>query len=137
MPVGEVQRRRRGAEGNLAVARRPLSRLASLAVAVAAAALLAFPSGALAAGHMAGVQSHVLWSNVSLDEMDRQLDEIKAAHAPITRVDVGWSSIEHRYKGDVDHWYLDRLDHLRRGAPWRGIKLPPNPFPPPCRASRA
>jgi hypothetical protein len=120
------------------MARRPPSRLASLAVAVAAAAaLFAFPSGALAAGHMAGVQSHVLWSNVSLDEMDRQLDEIKAAHAPITRVDVGWSSIEHRFKGDVDHWYLDRLDHLVEGAHARNIKLLLTLFATTCWASSA
>jgi polysaccharide biosynthesis protein PslG len=119
------------------VTRRPSSRLASLAVALAAAALIAVPAGAAAAPHMAGVQGHLLWANVSLGEMDRQLDEMRAANVAITRVDVGWSSIEHDHKGDVNHWYLDRLDHLVESAHARGIKLLLTLFQTPCWASTA
>jgi polysaccharide biosynthesis protein PslG len=117
--------------------RRSPSRLASLAAAFALAAALAVPAPAAAAPQMAGLQSHVLWANVDLAEMDRQLDELKAANAAITRVDVGWSSIEHDHKGDVNHWYLDRLDHLVEAANARGIKLLLTLFATPCWASTA
>jgi polysaccharide biosynthesis protein PslG len=117
--------------------RRLFSRLTPLATACAAAAALALPAGASAAPHMAGVQSHVLWGNVSLDEMDRQLDEMKAGNVAITRVDVGWASIEQDGKGEINADYLHRLDHLVEGANARGIKLLLMFAETPCWASSA
>jgi hypothetical protein len=86
---------------------------------------------------MAGVQSHVLWANVDSAEMDRQLDAMKQLGVGITRVDVGWSSIEHLYKGERESWYMNRLDHLVEGANARGIKLLLLFAETPCWASRA
>jgi hypothetical protein len=117
--------------------RRARSRLALLLAVAAATAAFALPAPASAAPQLAGVQSHTLWANVTGEEMDRQLDEMKAAGVAITRADVGWSSIEHERKGDVNHWYLDRLDHLVAGANARGIKLLLMFFRTPCWASTA
>ena len=102
-----------------------------------AAIALALPAQAPAAPHMAGVQTHVLWANVSNSEMDRQLDTLKDLHAGITRVDVGWASIEPEAKGRYDSWYLGRLDHLVQGASARGIKLLLLFAETPCWASTA
>jgi polysaccharide biosynthesis protein PslG len=116
---------------------RPLSLLTSLAATCAAAVSLALPATAGAAPHMAGVQSHVLWANVSNDEMDRQLDAMKQLGVGITRVDVGWASIEPDAKGQHDPWYVGRLDHLVQGANARGIKLLLLFAETPCWASTA
>jgi hypothetical protein len=112
--------------------------LTSLATAIACAACMALPAGAGAASpHMAGAMSHVLWANVDTEEMDRQLDRLKELGAGITRVDVGWSSIEHEAKGKYESWYMDRLDHLVEGANERGIKLLLLFAETPCWASTA
>ena len=120
-----------------ALARSLSSRLTSLAAAVAALAALALPAAASASPHMAGVQSHVLWGNVSIDEMDRQLDEMQAANVAITRVDVGWASLEQEGKGVINQDYLYRLDHLVDGANARGIKLLLMFAETPCWAAKA
>jgi hypothetical protein len=86
---------------------------------------------------MAGVQSHVLWGNVSIGEMDRQLDDMKRAHVAITRVDVGWASVEQEGKGKINWDYVSRLDHLVDGANARGIKLLLMYAETPCWASSA
>ena len=116
---------------------RPPSPLTSLIATCAAALALALPAGAGAAPHLAGVQSHVLWANVSNAEMDRQLDRMKQLNVGITRVDVGWASIEPDAKGQHDSWYLSRLDHLVQGANARGIKLLLLFAETPCWASTA
>ena len=116
---------------------RRLSLLASLLATCGTALALAFPASAGAAPHLAGVQSHVLWANVSNAEMDRQLDRMKQLGAGITRVDVGWASIEPDAKGQHDSWYLGRLDHLVQGANARGIKLLLLFAETPCWASTA
>ena len=126
-----MSRRRAAAPSRL------LSRVTSLAVALAACFSLALPAAASAAPQMAGVQSHVLWGNVSIDEMDRQLDEMKAAGVAITRVDVGWASLEEKGKGVINQDYLYRLDHLVDGAEARGIKLLLMFAETPCWAARA
>jgi hypothetical protein len=118
-------------------ARRALSRLTSLAVAFAATAAVAVPAPASAARHLAGVQSHVLWGNVSIDEMDRQLDDMQRAHVAITRVDVGWASVEQEGKGKINWEYVHRLDHLVDGANARGIRLLLMYAETPCWASSA
>ena len=116
---------------------RPPSLLTSLIATCAAALALALPASAGAAPHLAGVQSHVLWANVSNAEMDRQLDRMKQLNVGITRVDVGWASIEPDAKGQHDSWYLSRLDHLVQGANARGIKLLLLFAETPCWASTA
>jgi hypothetical protein len=117
--------------------RRALSRLTSLAAVFAAAAAVAAPTQAHAGRHMAGVQSHVLWGAVSIDEMDRQLDTMKRANVAITRVDVGWASVEQDGKGNINWDYVHRLDHLVEGANARGIKLLLTYMATPCWASSA
>jgi polysaccharide biosynthesis protein PslG len=117
--------------------RRALSRLTSLAAAFAAVAAVAVPAPASASRHMAGVQSHLLWGNVSIDEMDRQLDEMKRGRVGITRVDVGWASVEQDGKGNINWSYVHRLDHLVDGANARGIKLLLTYMATPCWASSA
>jgi hypothetical protein len=113
--------------------RRALSSLTFLLAALAVAA----PAPASASRHMAGVMSHVLWGNVDIDEMDRQLDEMKRAHVAITRVDVGWASVEQDGKGKINWDYVHRLDHLVEGADARGIKLLLMYAETPCWASSA
>jgi polysaccharide biosynthesis protein PslG len=117
--------------------RRLLSCLTPIALACAALFALAVPAPAAAAPHLAGVQSHVLWGNVSIDEMDRQLDDMKRGHVAITRVDVGWASIEQDGKGKINWDYVGRLDHLVDGANARGIKLLLMYAETPCWASSA
>jgi hypothetical protein len=117
--------------------RRALSRLTSLAAAFAAAAAVAVPAPASASRHMAGVMSHVLWGNVDIDEMDRQLDQMQRGHVAITRVDVGWASVEQGGKGEINWDYVHRLDHLVDGANARGIKLLLMYAETPCWASSA
>jgi hypothetical protein len=108
-----------------------------LLAAFAAATAVAIPAPASASRHMAGVQSHVLWGNVSSDEMDRQLDEMKRGNVAITRVDVGWASVEQDGKGKINWDYVHKLDHLVDGANARGIKLLLTYFSTPCWASSA
>jgi polysaccharide biosynthesis protein PslG len=119
------------------VPRRALSRLTSLAAAFAVLAAVAAPTPASAARHMAGVQSHVLWGNVDIAEMDRQLDEMQRGHVAITRVDVGWASVEEEGRGKINWSYVHRLDHLVDGANARGIKLLLTYTTTPCWASAA
>ena len=117
--------------------RRALSRLTPLVALFAATIAAAMPAPASAARHLPGVQSHVLWGGVSLDEMDRQLDAMKRAGVSITRVDVGWASVEQDGKGNINWDYVHRLDHLVDGAQARGIKLLLTYFSTPCWASAA
>jgi polysaccharide biosynthesis protein PslG len=115
--------------------RSPLALALAFACAFLTSLAIAAPAGA--APHMAGVQSHVLWGNVSIDEMDRQLDDMKRAHVAITRVDVGWASVEQEGKGRINWDYVHRLDHLVDGANARGIKLLLMYAETPCWASAA
>src|SRR3712207_8348682 len=46
----------------------------------------------------------------------RQLDTMKRANVAITRVDVGWASVEQDGKGNINWGYVHRLDHLVEGA---------------------
>ena len=117
--------------------RRALSRLTLLSAVVAMAVAVPAPASASASQHMAGVMSHVLWGNVDIDEMDRQLDEMKRAHVAITRVDVGWASVEQEGKGKINWDYVHKMDHLVDGANQRGIKLLMMYAETPCWASSA
>jgi polysaccharide biosynthesis protein PslG len=120
------------------VAPTPCSCLRRLALAaVAALAGLATTAGAAGASQVPAVQTHLLWSNVSSAEVARQLDELAASGAGMTRVDVGWSSVEPTRKGDYSTWYLDKLDHVVAEAESRGIALLLTFTQTPCWASSA
>jgi len=93
--------------------------------------------GTAAATQLAGLQTHVLWGNVDNAEMERQLDLVKASGASMTRVDVGWASVQQGGPGRLESWYTDRLDALVAAADARGIKLLLTFMGTPCWASTA
>lgn len=84
-----------------------------------------------------GVQTHLLWSDVTPTEMDKQLDVAKAGGADILRVDVGWASLEEQGQGQITGWYLDKLDTLVTKAESHQIKLLFTVMSTPCWASSA
>src|SRR4051794_20106774 len=86
---------------------------------------------------LAGVQTHLLWEGVSQAQVDRQLDLVKRSGAAMTRVDVGWASVQQSGPGELDRWYLDKLDAVVDGARDRGIKLLLTFMNTPCWASTA
>jgi polysaccharide biosynthesis protein PslG len=85
----------------------------------------------------AGVQAHLLWSNVDEAEMTRQLDAATVAGAKVVRVDVGWSSLEQNGKGQYSNWYLARMDTAVAEAEKRGLELLFTFWTTPCWASSA
>ena len=89
------------------------------------------------ARQVAGVNAHLMWSSVSAAEQNRQLELMAEAGAGITRVDVGWSSLEENRKGAYERWYLDRLDTLVDRAEHHGVKLLITFTDSPCWASSA
>jgi len=114
---------------------------ARLAVLIAAVALTLLSSlGAPApadAAQRAGVQAHLLWSNVDGAEMDRQLDQAKDAGAKVIRVDVGWQTLEEQGKGRYSTWYLTKIDALVAKAEARDLDLLFTFVFTPCWASSA
>ena len=111
--------------------------LAPLLTLLAVVGLFAFGPAASAQAASAGVQLHLLWSNVDSAEMDRQLDAAKAANASIARVDVGWSALEESGKGKWSSYHLGRLDKVVAKAEARGVKLLLTLTTTPCWASTA
>jgi polysaccharide biosynthesis protein PslG len=104
------------------------------------ASLIAFsaPATAHAApAQRAGVQLHVLWSDVDDAEMDRQLDLVQQSGAAMARVDVGWASLQEKGPDDWEAYHLRRLDRLVDGAQARGIQLLLIFMNSPCWASSA
>jgi hypothetical protein len=86
---------------------------------------------------MAGIQTHLLWADVSDAEMRRQLDLVASSGATLTRVDVGWASVQEQGPGGLGAWYTGRLDALVAAANARGIKLLLTFMNTPCWASSA
>jgi hypothetical protein len=70
-------------------------------VAVALLGVLA-PTASASAEQLPGISAHLMWSDMSAAEQDRQLDLISSAGGQITRVDVGWSSLEETGKGKYE-----------------------------------
>lgn len=99
-------------------------------------ALTAAPATAAAAPAV-GVNTHVLWGDVTEAARDRQLDLAKDAGSRIIRVDVGWGSLEQRGKGQYEAWYLKKLDGLVAAARARGLELLLTLNDSPCWASTA
>ena len=111
--------------------------MARTAVALALlSAALCVPGRAYAA-QTAALQAHLLWSNVDAAEMDRQLDQAKAAGAGLVRVDAGWSSLEEQGKGVYSSWHLSRMDAVVSKAEARGLKVLFTWWTTPCWASSA
>ena len=109
-----------------------------LTIAVALAlTLLSVVTPPVSARQMAGLNVHLMWSDVSAAEQDRQLEQIAHAGAGIARVDVGWSSLEQNAKGRYERWYLDRLDALVEKADEHGVDLLLTVTDSPCWASSA
>ncbi|MGH2837909.1 MAG: hypothetical protein ACRDJY_06120, partial [Thermoleophilaceae bacterium] len=77
----------------------------------------------VSASQVAGANAHLMWSNVSAAEQDRQLGLIADAGGGMARVDVGWSSLEESGKGRYNRWYLERLDTLVATAERHGVEL--------------
>jgi hypothetical protein len=117
----------------------PCSRAGVLAVFAIGSCLVVFTGAASAAPPppLAGVQTHLLWDDVPRGEMEHQLDLVKRSGAALTRVDVGWASLEQGGPGRLERWYLDKLDAVVAAAERRGIKLLVTFMSTPCWASSA
>ena len=108
----------------------------ALSVAAVAAVLgAAWTSNASAAE--AGVQAHLLWSDVSLAEVRSELDRAKLAGARHVRVDVGWSTLQPDRRGKLNRSYLARIDRVVREANRRDLSLIFTFWTTPCWASSA
>ncbi len=112
-----------------------MRRTFTVVVAALAAATAHYAPTAEAAAP--GVQAHLYWSDDSAAEVNEHFDELRAIGADHVRVNVGWSSIESKGRGQISTWYLDRLDHLVSAANQRGIELILTFSETPCWASTA
>jgi hypothetical protein len=92
---------------------------------------------AAAAGQVAGIQTHLLWGDVDDAQMRHQLDLVKASGAKMTRVDVGWASLQQGGPNGYSSWYLDKIDRVVAAADQRGIALLMTFMNSPCWASTA
>lgn len=92
---------------------------------------------AAAGPRLRGVQLHSLWYDVSLKDMDRELDLAKAAGSTVVRVDVVWGSLETEGKGRFEATYVERLTRFMNGARARGMKVVATLWSTPCWASTA
>ena len=90
-----------------------------------------------ASGQVAGLSSHLMWTDVTSEEQDRSLDLIAESGASMVRVDVSWATFEQNAKGQYEDWYLDRLDALVDKAEQRGIDILFTVTDSPCWASSA
>jgi len=117
----------------------PVSRAGVLACVAIGSCLSAFAGVAAAAPPppRVGVQTHLLWDDVSRGEMRHQLDLVKRSGAALTRVDVGWASLQQSGPGTLDGWYLEKLDAVVAAARDRGVKLLLTFMNTPCWASSA
>jgi hypothetical protein len=115
---------------------RSLRQLSCLAI-LGAALLLGALTGSAGAAQTAAVQTHLLWSDVTPAEVDRQLDQAKSSGAGMVRVDLGWASLEPTGKGQWSSWYLGRIDDVVTKARARGLQVLFTVWETPCWASRA
>ena len=99
--------------------------------------MLGLTAGSALAGQVAGIQTHVLWASVDDAGMLRQLDLVKSSGARMTRVDVGWASLQERSGDEWSAYHLGRLDRLVAAANARGIDLLLTFMNTPCWAASA
>lgn len=102
-----------------------------------AALLLCALTGSAGAAQTAAVQTHLLWSDVTPTNVDRQLDQVKSSGAGMVRVDLGWASLEPTGKGQWSAWYLGRIDDIVTKTRARGLRVLFTVWETPCWASRA
>jgi hypothetical protein len=108
------------------------------ATLIVMALMLGLTAGsASAAGQVAGIQTHLLWGDVDDAQMRHQLDLVKASGARMTRVDVGWASLQQDGPNGYSTWYLEKIDRLVAAANQRGISLLMTFMNSPCWASTA
>jgi hypothetical protein len=113
-------------------------RVVTLVALVAALLLTAFAATASAApDQYHGAQTHPLWGGVSVADYDREFDLLQQAGADSVRVDLSWSSLETDGKGQINSWYVDRVDTLMAHARARGLKVLATFWTTPCWASTA
>jgi polysaccharide biosynthesis protein PslG len=113
----------------------PLRALATAALSIALALMLAAPAGA--ADQLLGAQSHATWSSVSPSEMRRELDMLAFAGGKVVRTDISWSSLESEGKGEYSPWFVERFDAFLDHAEARGIEVIATLWSTPCWASTA
>jgi polysaccharide biosynthesis protein PslG len=106
-------------------------------VALATCVMCAAFAGPAVAAQRAGVQTHLLWSDVTDAQVGQQLDEAAAVGAKVVRVDVGWSTLEPDRKGEYAAWYLAKMDNVVAQAETRGIEPLFTFWTTPCWASSA
>lgn len=99
-------------------------------------AVLAAASSAHAAP-LAGINAHVLWSDVDAAQAARQLDAVKAAGADFVEIDAGWSSLQETGPNGFSSWHLGRLDNVVNQARSRGLRVVITLLNSPCWASSA
>jgi hypothetical protein len=107
------------------------------ATTIVTALMLGLTAGSAFAGQVAGIQTHVMWGDVTDAQMQRQLDLVKASGATMTRVDVGWASLQQDGPNGYSPWYLAKLDALVAAAHARGVGLLLTFMNTPCWASTA
>jgi hypothetical protein len=114
-------------------------RLALLVALAAAMLIAAFAPPAMAAGPQQyhGAQTHPFWSGVPVSDYDKELDLLAQAGSDSVRVDLSWSSLETDGKGQINDWYIKRVDTFMEHARARGLKVLATFWTTPCWASTA
>ncbi len=115
---------------------RRLSRTVALGI-VLCATLVSIGTAPAASAAEPGVHAHLLWSRMTSATVERDLGRLKAIGVEYVRVDVGWSSLESKGRGQISSWYLERIDHLVAEANQRGLELLLTFTETPCWASSA
>jgi len=116
-----------------------IARKLAVGAAVALLGVLAPSASAdeTATEQIAGLSAHLIRTGITDDEQNQELALLASAGAGITRVDVGWSSLEQNAKGQYEEWYLAVLDRLVAHAEAHGVKLLFTFTDSPCWASSA
>ena len=110
----------------------------ALSLAVALAALLgAWAAAAQAATDYRGVQLHSLRGSITDEQRTRELELTDKAGSNVIRVDVGWSTLEQKGKGQLSSSYVSKMDATVNGANSRGMKVILTVLSTPCWASSA
>src|SRR4051812_9103068 len=112
--------------------------LRPILIAVLASSLLLCAAGTASANEqLLGAQSHALWGDSSLQDMQREFRLLDRAGASVVRVDLTWSTLETEGKGSYSKWYVDKFEAFLREAEARHIKVIATLWATPCWASSA
>ena len=102
---------------------------------ITAVLCLTAAAGSASATPLYGVQGVEALPWVSPADADKALDEAKATHAKVLRVEVSWSTLEPVAAGQRDPAALAAIDHVVAGASARGMKVLLLVVSTPCWAS--